>query len=348
MTVGYKPMPNKIMTQRREGFGRFKYNSFGMQNDELPLAKPPGVLRIAVLGDSYVESAQVDRQDNYMATLGRALSKKLGQKVEVLNFGVANYSVAQDYLRYQTLARKFAPDLVVLGFRVEEVSKLLPEPTSNIMSVRPVFFPGADGKPVYDNSCVKSFLLSKAGQRMQKTDWLRRNSRIWGIVGTMAQTLAAPAKAAASTTVSRTASTTVNSAAETGADAPADSIRAVRTKYTQAYWYIMDSVLKALDAACIGDHSQLMILRTPSGSVNETETKLLGQSAERMGVCVLDLDRRHRQDFSPADDAKNFYANGHFTKPMHDWVAKQLEEYLTAAHPELLKSGDTSQSGVSK
>lgn len=349
LTVGYKPMANKIMTQRREGFGRFQYNSLGMQNDELPLAKAPGVLRIAVLGDSYVESAQVHREHNYMSTLAGALSKRLGQKVEVLNFGVANYSVAQDYLRYQGLARKFAPDLVILGFRVEEVSKLLPEPTTNIMSVRPVFFPGADGQPVYDNSCVKSFFLSRVGQRMQNTAWLRRYSRVWGVVSTMAQTLAAPAKTAAApqAVIKQTRGSSAQSNNIQAARALRD-VQAVRTKYTQTYWYIMDTLLRALNSACLADHSRLMILRTPSGSINETETKLLSRSADKLGICVLDLDRKARQDFSPADNEKNFYANGHFTRPMHDWVAKHLGDYLADAHPELLKPGDASRPGVSK
>ncbi len=56
LIMGYKPMEGKEMTQRREGFARLKINSFGMQNDEITLAKPTDVLRIAVLGDSYVES----------------------------------------------------------------------------------------------------------------------------------------------------------------------------------------------------------------------------------------------------------------------------------------------------
>jgi hypothetical protein len=369
ITVGYKPMANKIMTQKREGYGRFKYNSLGMQNDEVPLVKPPGVLRIAVLGDSYVESAQVARQDNYMNILARTLSQKLGRKVEILNFGVANYSVAQDYLRYQSLARKFAPDLVILGFRVEEISKLLPEPTTNIMSVRPVFFPGPDGKPVYDNSCVKSFFISKAGQRMRNTAWLRRNSRIWGVTSTIAQTLAAPPKSASTPpskpgalaqTKAPTQTPTIDptqpqaqlqsqpqAQLQTQANSQTE-VQAVRAKYCQAYWYIMDSVLKALNTACAADHCRLMILRTPSGSINDTETKLLQDSAKQMGVCVLDLDQKSRAAFSPADNEKNFYANGHFTRPMHDWVAKQLDDYLTNLHPELLKQAAASQPGVSK
>ena len=112
LKVGYKIFAGKRITQRNEGFGCFKLNSFGMQNDETTIAKPAGTYRIAVFGDSYVEALQVPRQANYLNEVGETLSKRLGRPVEVLNFGVSNYSVAQDYLRYQTLAKQFKPDMV--------------------------------------------------------------------------------------------------------------------------------------------------------------------------------------------------------------------------------------------
>ena len=66
LKVGYKIFANKRITQRNEGFGCFKLNSFGMQNDEISVVKPAGVYRVAVFGDSYVESLQVSRANNYL------------------------------------------------------------------------------------------------------------------------------------------------------------------------------------------------------------------------------------------------------------------------------------------
>ena len=152
--LGYKLFAGKRVTQREEGFGCFKLNSFGMQNDEVSPSKIKGVYRIAVFGDSYVEALQVPRPANYLSLLAKNLSAKLGRPVEVLNFGVSNYSIAQDYLRYQSLAKQFKPDLVIQAFRVEEISKLLPLETQALLFVKPVFFVGEKGQLVYDNTCV--------------------------------------------------------------------------------------------------------------------------------------------------------------------------------------------------
>jgi hypothetical protein len=186
--LGFKPFENKQITQRKEGFGRFVFNSYGMQNNVVVQAKPAGTLRVAVFGDSYVESLQVPREKNYTSLLSGELSARLGRPVETMNFGVSNYSVAQDYLRYLTLGRKFKPDLVVLAYRVGETEKLLPNPSKALAFVRPVFFKMADDSLKYDNSVVTDFLSSREGKRMLQTGWLRQYSHVWGVVGRMQQT----------------------------------------------------------------------------------------------------------------------------------------------------------------
>jgi len=355
LSVGYKPMEGKTMTQRREGFGTFTFNSFGMQNDQLPLNKEPGTLRIAVLGDSYVESIQVDRKANYCSLLAADLSKKLNKKVEVLNFGVANYSIAQDYLRYQNLARKFAPDLVILGFRVEEVVKLLPEPTNKLMSVRPVFFPGKDGKLLYDNTCVRNFFGTPEGKRINNTYWLRRNSRIWGVIGSLVQNLSGvaipiPDQAKSDqTNADRTKAIKAPPASSSPVvSQTAEESRLLRAKYTNCYWYLMEAQLRTFAQACRDNHSQMMILRTPSGNINETETALLQKTASALGVSVLNLDQRYKQEFSPADSEKHFLGHGHFTALMHKWVEKRLADFLIEKKSELLSSGPAPQSSASQ
>ena len=340
MLVGYKPMEGKEITQRREGFAHLRFNSFGMQNDEVPLLKPPGTLRIAVLGDSYVESIQVDRSQNYCSLLAKELSQKLHRPVQVLNFGVANYSIAQDYLRYQNLARQFKPDLVILGFRVEEVAKLLPEPTKKLMSVRPVFFPKADGSLQYDNTCVRNFFSCAEGKRIVNTYWLRRNSNIWGVVGGMAQTvMAESAKVlgkgveAAKPGDPAAPKTTVQSKAQTEEE---KAVQLARANYTKCYWNLMDAQLSNFAAACRADGARMMIIRTPSGSINNAETELLLKSADRLGVNVLQVDKNYKDTFTAADSVNHFLGHGHFTASMHRWVAGQLTAFLTE-HPDLLE-----------
>ncbi len=104
----------------------------------------------------------------------------------------------------------------------------------------------------------------------------------------------------------------------------------------------MDAQLKTLAGACRKPiTSKMIILRSPSGSVNNTETQLLQESAAKIGVNVLDIDKNHRKTFAPADAQVHFSNLGHFTKVMHSWVETQLADYLTVDHPELLQAAIT-------
>ncbi len=107
--VGHRLRPNLRGYYVEEGFSRYRTNSHGLRGPEVSLAKPAGVFRIAVLGDSYVEALQVEEE----ATFCRQLESRL-RKVEVLNFGVSGFGTAQEYLTYIHYVRPFRPDLVLL------------------------------------------------------------------------------------------------------------------------------------------------------------------------------------------------------------------------------------------
>jgi hypothetical protein len=336
LKVGYKIFAGKRITQRNEGFGCFKLNSFGMQNDETTIAKPAGTYRIAVFGDSYVEALQVPRQANYLNEVGEALSKRLGRPVEVLNFGVSNYSVAQDYLRYQTLAKQFKPDMVIQVFRCEEISKLLPMETQSLLFVRPVFFPGAADSLVYDNTCVRQFFQSKEGKRLRNTQWLRANSRIWGVISGMWQQ--------ALTFQTETQAKLMPGKKGPHFELPSDQ---TRSNYAKCYWYMMDAQLRAFQKECASEGSRFVILRTPmvrpgmhTLTDSVTETSLLAGTADKMQVPLLNLDRAYRTWAGTDDDGTNFSAGGHFTKPMHRWVADNLSDFLA---PLITKSARQTQ-----
>jgi len=348
LQVGFKPFAGKRITQRGEGFGCFHLNSFGMQNDEISVAKPPGVYRIAVFGDSYVEALQVPRSANYITILAEQLSKKLGRKVQVLNFGVSNYSVAQDFLRYQTVARQFKPDMVIQVFRVEEVGKLLPMETRALLFVRPVFMVDEHGKLVYDNFCVREYFQTKEGRRMLATQWLRQYSRIWGVIGglwqqaltfqTSACNNLTPKKAAPSFTL------------------PSDQ---TRSNYAKCYWYIMDKQLSAFKDQCTADGAKFVFLRTPMIrpgmhvlTDNETETGLLQKTASKLNVPVLNLDQAYRKWAGTKDDGTNFSSGGHFTARLHSWVADNvapfLASYISQAKTDAANSASEDKSTVKK
>jgi hypothetical protein len=89
-------------------------NDFGFRDRARTLEKPPGTLRVAVLGDSFIEAIQVPLEETATALLEARLGERLApQRVEVLNFGVSNYGVGQYLLLYDAAVRAFEPDYVV-------------------------------------------------------------------------------------------------------------------------------------------------------------------------------------------------------------------------------------------
>jgi hypothetical protein len=94
-------------------------NSHGFRDRDRSYEKPPDTIRIAVLGNSWTEALQVPLEKTYVAVLEQKLAE-LGcfahKRVEVLNFGVAGYSTAQELMLLHQEVWKYHPDIVLLAF----------------------------------------------------------------------------------------------------------------------------------------------------------------------------------------------------------------------------------------
>jgi GDSL-like Lipase/Acylhydrolase family len=100
-------------------------NSHGLRDREYTEAKPPGVIRVIMLGDSTTFGWGVREEDTVAKILERELNRNAapGHPYEVLNAGVGNYGSVQEYHHYLTYDRVFHPDIVVLEYCVND-----PEP----------------------------------------------------------------------------------------------------------------------------------------------------------------------------------------------------------------------------
>jgi hypothetical protein len=102
----------------REGKSYVTMNSHGMRDVERHLAKAPGTVRIAVLGDSYTEALQVPSDKTFCSWIERELSNSSGaarKKVEVLNFGCSGFGTTQEYLLLKHRVWEFEPDIILLA-----------------------------------------------------------------------------------------------------------------------------------------------------------------------------------------------------------------------------------------
>ncbi|MGH7286809.1 MAG: SGNH/GDSL hydrolase family protein, partial [Myxococcota bacterium] len=102
-----------------EGRGWVEINSAGLRDREHALAKPAGTLRIAVLGDSYAEAMQVDREATFWAVAERELAQcpaLAGRAVEAINFGVSSYGTSQQLETLRHFVWDYDPDVEVVAF----------------------------------------------------------------------------------------------------------------------------------------------------------------------------------------------------------------------------------------
>ncbi|HEX8556483.1 MAG TPA: hypothetical protein VF668_00045 [Pyrinomonadaceae bacterium] len=114
---GYVLEPGAEGWHTKEGRSYVRINSDGLRDREHDRRKPPDVLRVAVVGDSYTEALQVAQEDGFVSVLGRRLGacpRLGGRAVEVINFGVSGYSTAQELLTLREKVWAYSPDVVLL------------------------------------------------------------------------------------------------------------------------------------------------------------------------------------------------------------------------------------------
>lgn len=102
----------------------YRTNSHGMRDDELPLEKPPGQLRIALVGDSLGFGWGVPIEESFCEVLERGLIAKNGgapDSVEVMNFCVPGFNSWQEAQVLEKRAIAFQPDLIIVQYYYNDV-----------------------------------------------------------------------------------------------------------------------------------------------------------------------------------------------------------------------------------
>ncbi len=92
-------------------------NTHGMRDRPYALVKPPGTLRIALVGDSIAAGWGVGDGEGFEPRLERSLDAQSrasgGPAVEILNFAVPGHSPGQRWSHFAEVGWAFTPDLVV-------------------------------------------------------------------------------------------------------------------------------------------------------------------------------------------------------------------------------------------
>jgi hypothetical protein len=142
-TIGYHYTPNFRRTLIRPGGGEYTLvtNSIGIRSErEYAKPKPPGVFRIIVLGDSFAAGQYVSNDQRFTELLER----RLGPGVEVMNFALEGTGTDQQLLIFETAAREYEPDLVIIFPFLQNIRRNM-----------------ADARLSYDPATMKPILLAK-------------------------------------------------------------------------------------------------------------------------------------------------------------------------------------------
>ena len=119
--LGWRKRPGARATYRRREFTEeVEINSRGLRGLERGYEAAPGVFRILLLGDSFVEGYTVDLQ----GTVGWRLEQMVGGadcNAEVINGGTSGWSTDQEYLFYKDEGWRYGAGVVVLFFYYNDV-----------------------------------------------------------------------------------------------------------------------------------------------------------------------------------------------------------------------------------
>ena len=126
---GFEHIPNiafKRSTESRETVSTVRYNRDGFRSAiDFAIPAASGTLRVAILGDSYGEGAEVEERDSHAAVLERLLNDFLRgrsgryQRAEVVNASVYAYDTCQELRIFEERVARYRPAVVFVIYTGE-------------------------------------------------------------------------------------------------------------------------------------------------------------------------------------------------------------------------------------
>ncbi len=301
----YEPVPGATFTyQRREFRQEIRYTALGLRDRPLDPAKPPGVRRVLVIGDSFAEALEVALDESFSRRLEAELDR-LGSPAEVVNLGVSGYSTVQALRRLDALGWRFAPDDVVYLAHPNDfadnvsgdASALYTVSESGSLTFRDLEVPGIE-------------------RRLRSVhDWLKRRSSLYQLAraGRLGRSPRPP---------------------EPGVGEDARDARGVREPIPDRQRDIMAAALQTLAAACDAHGARLWVTmataKDPAAAARDrrqTPVSVLAGLASEVNVPFVDL----RPTFRSPEAARGrafFEIDGHWNAIGHRLAARDVARAL--------------------
>jgi hypothetical protein len=128
-------VPNIEYLKTKEGLYLGQTNYDGRFRENYPKKRIDSTtFRIILVGDSFVEGIDVLSRNHFAVYMEEILSKKLGRKVEVLNFGRGNCTLQPSAYYYINYIRKeYDADLVLLFTEARDVEEVSDYPSTSFV-----------------------------------------------------------------------------------------------------------------------------------------------------------------------------------------------------------------------
>ncbi len=279
---GSKLQPGFRGVWSQEGYSSFQVNRLGFRDREHEVQKPAGTVRIAVLGDSYIEALQV--ADN--ATFSRVLEAQLNEQraaddphYEVLSFGIAGWGSAQELLALRHYVWQFDPDVVLLAFLAGN------DVRNNSMALEPVqcrpFF-AWDGQQLQLDESFREhpdYVLAQVPATVWKNSVINA-SRLVQLVRHL--------RDARRQTVQPT---DTSSGEEQGLEA--EALIEPKSPAWQQAWELTDRLIGQMAAEVHQRDRQFVAFAIPSGVQVDPDPARCGALAKKLNVPDLDYAERH-------------------------------------------------------
>jgi len=351
--TGARLVANYSGWQTREGRTLVTTNDRGLRDVPHAMTKPAETFRIAVIGDSFAEAAQVEIEETFWKIAESELQRCQfagDQKIEVLNFGVSGFGTAQELLMLRHYVWQYEPDMILLSFfpdnDIQNNSPIL-EPEKQ----RP-FFSVQDNRLVLDDSR----LADPEREQFERSMWIRgkdfaiRHIRLLGLAYQAKQRLGQRAAAADS---GDAASGDV--ATEAGLNA---EVFAPPTGAWETAWELTDRLIETIAEEATAHQASFAVLVVTSGIRVDPDPRPAAQLATELGVDdlgyadrrLLELGQRNgfpvivltaamrryaQQHDQPLHGFENaVLGRGHWNRHGHALAGKLLAEALCETPPQ--------------
>jgi lysophospholipase L1-like esterase len=118
--MGYELVPGSISF---EDNAWYRINKDGIRDRDYSQTKANGTYRIAAVGDSCTFGLGLELENTWPKQLEQEL-QMTNPHLEVINFGVMGYNTPQEAERIQDKVLKYSPDLIIIGYSLNDIGVL--------------------------------------------------------------------------------------------------------------------------------------------------------------------------------------------------------------------------------